>query len=79
MISPEDQELVTAYRAVFMAPAGQKVLLDMMRHCKFRRPCDDDVQEGMRRAVLRILEMSQLTDEQLLKLYTGQTIRGETQ
>jgi len=72
-VKRQNLQLVADYRACFSSPAGQRVLTDLMRFSGFRRPLDDDlaVAEGKRRTFLRIVEMTQLNDGQLLALYGG--------
>lgn len=65
-------ELVRAYRLAFNSEAGQAVLLDLMSFCKFRVPIADPVDEGKRQVMLRIMNMTQLSMEQLTAAYRGQ-------
>lgn len=79
-MTPEEEDLVRAYRLVFNSPHGRVVLMDLMKFSKFRTDVKSDVDEGQRRVFLRILNFSQLTDEQLIRLYVGQQIQiGETE
>ena len=73
-LAPESQALIRAYRMCFGSPDGQMVLNDLMKHCKFRSEMQNNFDEGARRVFLRILQFSQLSDEQLLALYAGRTI-----
>lgn len=67
----EDQDLVRAYRLFFNSPDGLAVAMDLMKFCRFRSPIASDQEEGMRRVFLRILQFSQLSDEQLFALFAG--------
>lgn len=72
-----DEELIRNYRLTFGPPWGQAVMQDLMKHCHFRVPLPDDniqIGEGMRRAFLRIVQMTALTPEQLKALYGGKTV-----
>lgn len=71
MISESDQDLIRAYRVFFNSPEGLAVAKDLMKYCKFRTAIAGEIDEGKRQVFLRILEMSQLSDEQLLQLYAG--------
>lgn len=64
-------DLARAYRVFFASPDGMAVVRDLMKFCRFRAEVKSDVDEGMRRVFLHILELSQLTDEQLIELYAG--------
>jgi hypothetical protein len=46
------------------------VLLDLMGFCKFRIAAEDQIDEGKRRVFLRIMERSQLPDENFIVLYS---------
>lgn len=72
-MSLDDQsaDLARAYRLFFNSPDGLAVAKDLMKFCRFRSEAKDDVDEGKRRVFLHILELSQLTDEQLIELYAG--------
>lgn len=76
-MTPEEEDLVRSYRVLFASPAGQAVMLDLMKFCKFRVPVDSQIDEGQRRVFLRIMSMSMLTDQQLAQLYRGQAPRLE--
>lgn len=76
-MTPEDQDLVRAYRLFFNSPTGEAIVRDLMRFCNFRKEVTCDIDEGKRRVFLRILEMSQLADEQLVALYAGRMKRVE--
>ena len=67
----EDQDLVRAYRLFFNSPDGMAVARDLMKFCKFRSPIASEKEEGMRQVFLRILSLSQLSDEQLFALFAG--------
>jgi hypothetical protein len=69
----QNEELMRAYRLTFNSPAGQRVLLDLMAFGKFRLPITDRVDEGKRQVLLRIMDMSLLTMEQLYVLYQART------
>ncbi len=64
-------ELLRAYRILFSSPAGQTVLSDLMKFCCFRKDAVDAVDEGKRRAFLRIVNMAHLSDLQIVNLYAG--------
>lgn len=68
---PADQDLVRAYRLFFSSPDGLAVAMDLMKFCHFRKDAETQIDEGKRRVFLRILQLSQLSDEQLLALYAG--------
>lgn len=70
-MTPEEHDNVRAYRLFFNSPEGLQVALDLMKFCSFRTPAETQIDEGKRRVFLRILQMSQLSDEQLLSLYAG--------
>lgn len=70
-------ELQRAYRIVFSSESGQIVMNDMMKFCCFRKDADGEIDEGKRRAFLRIVNMSNLTDDQLYALYIGRNLVGE--
>ncbi len=70
-------ELQRAYRIVFSSESGQIVMNDMMKFCCFRKNAETQIEEGMRRAFLRIVNMSNLTDDQLYALYIGRNLVGE--
>jgi hypothetical protein len=78
VLSPENEELLRAYRLTFNSPAGQTVLIDLMKFCKFRVPIDDRLDEGKRQAFLRIENFLNLTPEQLASLYRGQATTAPT-
>ena len=65
----KNEELIRAYHLTFNTPAGQLVLIDLMAFGKFRLPIDDRVDEGKRQVLLRIMDMSLLTIEQMYALY----------
>jgi hypothetical protein len=71
VLDPESEDLVRAYRLFFSTPDGMAVLVDLMKFCRFRRDAETQIDEGMRRVFLHILNFSQLSDEQLIALYAG--------
>lgn len=71
-LGTENDELVRAYRLAFGSPAGQVVLIDLMKFCRFRADAEGKIDEGKRRAFLRIMNFMALTPEQLESLYRGQ-------
>lgn len=70
----EDQDLVRAYRMFFSSPQGEAVARDLMKFCNFRKDVTNEIDEGKRRVFLRILQFSQLSDEQLLALFAGKQV-----
>jgi hypothetical protein len=70
-IDAKNDELMRAYQLTFNSPAGQAVLLDLMSFGKFRVPIEDRADEGKRQVVLRIMNMTQLSTEQLYAAYRG--------
>lgn len=73
----EDQDLVTAYRLFFNSDRGQAVARDLMKFCCFRKPVDNQIDEGKRQVFLRILTLSQLPDEALFSFFAGRPIPME--
>lgn len=73
-LAPQSEALIRAYRMCFGSADGQMVMNDLMKFCKFRAGMENNFDEGARRVFLRILEFSQLSDEQLLALYAGRAI-----
>lgn len=71
-IEAKNDELIRAYQLTFNSPSGQLVLLDLMAFGKFRAPITDPVDEGKRQAVLRIMNFTTLSKEQLQTAYRGQ-------
>jgi hypothetical protein len=71
-IEAKNEQLIRAYQLAFNSPAGQTVLLDLMAFCKFRVPIDDRVDEGKRQVILRIMNFTNLSMEQLQAVYRGQ-------
>ncbi len=71
-IQAKNEEIIRAYQLTFNSPAGQAVLLDLMSFGKFRAPISDPVDEGKRQVILRIMNMTQLSPEQLQAAYRGQ-------
>ncbi len=69
-----NEELIKAYRVTFKTPWAHPVMMDLMAFCHFRTPADNQIEEGMRRVFLRIVQFTQLEPEQLLRLYAGQPI-----
>jgi hypothetical protein len=69
----KNHELIRAYQLTFNSPSGQVVLLDLMSFSKFRVPIDDRTDEGKRQVMLRIMNLTQLSMEQLQAAYRGQT------
>lgn len=67
------------YQAVFMSPAGQRVLTDLARYCRANESCFHAdprihaVAEGQRRVWLRIQQHLNLTSQELYDLYRGNT------
>jgi len=70
-IEAKNHELMRAYQLTFNSPSGQLVLIDLMSFGKFRVPIDDRADEGKRQVVLRIINMTQLSTEQLYAAYRG--------
>ena len=70
-IDANNQELIRAYQLTFNSRSGQIVLQDLMSFGKFRVEIENQVDEGKRRAVLRIMNFSQLSLEQLTAVYRG--------
>ena len=71
-VDAKNEELLRAYRLTFNSQAGQVVLLDLMSFGKFRAPIEDRADEGKRQVVLRIMNFTALTTEQLQAAYRGQ-------
>ena len=64
-----------AYKSFFNSPDGQLVLKDLLNFCYYTKPTyvvGDPYQtahnEGLRRYALRVLKLSSLTDDQIIKL-----------
>lgn len=77
-MTPEEVEttnagLLQAY-SYFKSPEARPLLDDLMRFCCFRKPVETQVEEGMRRVFLRIVNLSRLSDAQLYSLYAGASI-----
>lgn len=70
-------ELMRAYRLCFGSESGQIVMNDLMKFCCFRKEAETQIDEGMRRAFLRIVNFVNLTDDQLYALYIGRNLVGE--
>lgn len=75
-IEAKNDELQRAYRLTFNSPAGQLVLLDLMSFGKFRVAIEDRADEGKRQVVLRIMNFTELSMEQLQAAYRGQISPG---
>lgn len=73
-MSAENDGLIRAYRMCFASDSGKAVLHDLMKFCCFRKDADNVIDEGKRRAFLRIVNFMNLTDEQLYALYAGLNI-----
>jgi len=78
-VNENDQDTVRAYRMFFSSPAGIVVLNDLMKFCKFRVPVTDAKEEGMRQVFLRIINLSELADDQLIELYAGRKMIQPTE
>lgn len=70
-----------AYKLCFGSPAGNEVLIDLVKFCRAAESCvvrgDHDrtlLLEGRREVWLRIAEHLNLTTEQLYALYSGRNI-----
>jgi hypothetical protein len=69
-----------AYQLAFSSPAGQAVLVDLANFCRANETCfHEDARlhaalEGRREVWLRIQQHLGLSEEDLLKLYTGSAI-----
>lgn len=72
-IEAKNEDLIRAYQITFHSPHGQAVLLDLMAFGKFRVPIDEPVDEGKRQVVLRIMNFTNLSMEQLQAVYRGHT------
>lgn len=72
-INATNETLIRAYRLAFNSPAGQEVLIDLMKFCRFRAPLGEPLMldEGKRQVFLRIANFLNLTPEQLQRLYAG--------
>ncbi len=68
-IEASNDELMRAYKLTFNSSSGQRVLLDLMAFGKFRQPIENKFDEGKRQVVVRIMNFSLLTPEQLIALY----------
>ena len=69
-----------AYRLALGTPAGNQVLLDLSRFCyanasMFDQQVSLDRLEGRREVWLRIQQQMNLSTEDLIALYNGQTIK----
>jgi len=78
-VRDEDQDLVRAYRLFFSSADGMAVAMDLMKFCKFRSEISSEKEEGMRQVFLRILRLSQLSDEQLFSLFAGRMMITPTE
>jgi hypothetical protein len=70
-INAKNEELLRAYQLTFNSPAGQQVLLDLIAFGKFRVPIENQTDEGKRQVILRIMNFSLLSSEQLQAVYRG--------
>ena len=80
----QKRDLIRAYRVIFLSVAGQTVMKDLMKSCRFRNslvpldlPQDTNAvmqAEGRRQVMLHILQMTSVSEEDLLTLYRGGTI-----
>lgn len=75
-VAAANELLVRAYRLTFNSQAGQEVLLDLMKFCRFRAPLNEPMQidEGKRQVFLRIENFLTLTPEELQRLISGQRL-----
>ena len=76
-VDAKNDELIKSYRLTFRSPLARLCVDDLMAYCGFRVPLDNEnmhIAEGKRRVFLRILQFSQLTPEQVLRLFAGQPI-----
>jgi hypothetical protein len=73
-IEETNNELMKAYQLTFNSPSGQLVLIDLMSFCKFRVPIEDRTDEGKRQVALRIINLTQLSTEQLYAAYRGKVL-----
>jgi hypothetical protein len=81
------EAMMRNYRLCFSSPAGQEVLLDLMRFCHFRRPFADRdsmvspnsvlLAEGHRQVFLHIMDNFALHLDQIVALYSGQRVTPE--
>jgi hypothetical protein len=76
-IKAANDEVMRAYRICFSSASGQAVMSDLMRFCSFRKEANGKIEEGMRRVFLRIVNMTNLTDEQLYMMYAGRQTQGD--
>ena len=85
-MTPQEEEMVNAYRCAFGTPYGQVVLNDLMQFCHFRIPLnttDHDailIAEGERRVFLRIIQMvtrMRPSTDQLRAMYAGGQLLNE--
>lgn len=67
----DPEELWRAYQLTFNSPAGQRVLQDLMAFGKFRVPINSPLDEGKRQVVLRIMDFSNWSFEELKAVYAG--------
>jgi hypothetical protein len=70
-INTANDALIRAYQVTFNSPDGQIVLLDLMSFGKFRVAIEDRADEGKRQVVLRIMNFTALSTEQLQAAYGG--------
>lgn len=76
-IKAANDELMRSYRLCFGGPGGRPVMNDLMKFCKFRVHAENEIEEGMRRVFLRIINLVNLTDEQLYQFYAGHDVGEE--
>lgn len=82
----ENEKLIRDYKLCFGSPAGESVMLDLMKFCRFRRPLISTgepmdripIHEGRREVFLRIMNFMALSPEQIMALYGGHSSGGKT-
>lgn len=73
-----------AYQLFWSSPAGQEVLMDLMRFCRATTSCYDPdprihaALEGRREVYLRIQQHLNIPSEKLFQFYYGRAISTET-
>lgn len=72
-MTPEQQaeELHRAYQLTFNSPSGQRVLQDLMAFGSFRLPITNQIDEGKRQVVIRVMEFSNFSFEELKTIFAG--------
>ena len=70
-IKAANEELTRAYQLTFNSPSGQAVLLDLIAFGRLRAPIENQIDEGKRQAVLRIMNFTLLSMDQLEAAYRG--------